>query len=267
MNVGWGFLLCAGSALLGAGLAAHLLARREQARRPGDAKLRDAERLAFLGTMTSGLAHELRNPLSTLRMHLQLLAEEWARPVSEREQTSARRLQGILKEVERLEGVLNSFMRFVSEHRLQREPTDLNKMIQELCDFVRPRASSIRMDCRLSPTLSRPEVDPSLIRQALLNLIINACEATPPGGTVTLSTEQTKSEVRVRVSDTGPGIPPDIRARIFQVYFSTKPSGAGLGLPTALRIVDEHQGSIEVESEPGRGATFTVILPWVTPHA
>jgi len=225
-------------------------------------RLRDQEQAALVGTIASGLAHEIRNPLSTLRMNLQLLREDWANPITEREQMGRKRIDVLLRETERLESVVSDFVRFASGHALRLEKTDLNLLAGELLDFLAPQAerSKIRLHRQFAPELPKVEIDPNLIRQAILNVLVNAQQVMPAGGDITIRTFENGRFVKLEVADTGPGIPSEHRDRIFNLYFSTKPGGTGLGLPMVKKILEEHQGAVEVRSEPGRGATFTLCL-------
>jgi signal transduction histidine kinase len=256
-------LVCflAGAAVGAAG--AWILARRARERAERRARrLREQEQAALVGTIASGIAHEIRNPLSTLRMNLQLLREDWADPITEREQRGRRRIDVLLRETERLESVVSDFVRFASGHAPRLEPTDLNGLAGELLDFLAPQAERARIRLRreFAPDLPRVEVDPNLMRQAVLNLLVNAQQAMPHGGEITVRTESNGEYVRLQVRDNGPGIPLEHRDKIFNLYFSTKPGGTGLGLPMVKKIVEEHQGTVEVESRPGQGAAFTLCL-------
>ncbi len=255
-------LLLAAGALAGAALV-YALQRRAAARADASARARrEEEQGALVGTIASGLAHEIRNPLSTLRMNLQLLREDWDDPITEREQKGKKRIDVLLRETERLETVVSDFVRFAAGHALRLEPTDLNSLAGELLDFLAPQAerSRIRLHREFAPALPRVDIDPNLIRQAVLNLLVNAQQVMPSGGEITVRTVENGGQVRLSVADTGPGIPPDHRDKIFNLYFSTKPGGTGLGLPMVKKIVEEHHGSVEVESEPQKGATFTLCL-------
>ncbi|MBI2932845.1 MAG: two-component sensor histidine kinase [Planctomycetes bacterium] len=238
---------------------------RRQRRRIEEAarRAREEEQGALLEHLAGGLAHEIRNPLSTLSMNIQLLREDWANPVSEREQRGVRKLDTILHEIQRLEKVLEDLLRFAAGHRLRLERIDVNKLVDELLDFFTPHAEKtrVRLTRRLSPSLPAIEADANLLRQALHNLLLNAQQAMPGGGEIVVHTSAKEHAVHVAVSDTGPGILPDVLPQIFNLYFSTKPGGTGLGLPMAKKIVDEHHGRIDVVSEPDRGTTFTVALP------
>lgn len=247
---------------------AWLALRVAERRRHRQAETGEAERRAYVGTLATGLAHELRNPISTIRMHLELLSEDWSRPVTEREQQSHKRLEVILREAKRLETSLNDFLRFAAEQRLREEPLQLNVMVNELREFLAPRAApqGVRLDVDLAPDLPVVFGDGALLRHAVVNLVINALEATPSGGSVRLGAGCDADGAYIKVSDTGRGVPPELRERIFEVYFSTKPAGTGLGLPTARKIVEQHGGRIDVESKAGAGSTFTIRLP-MKPHA
>ncbi len=255
-------LAFAAGLLLGSG-AACLHARRVRARDEARSRaLREEEQNALVGTIASGFAHEIRNPLSTLRMNLQLLREDWENPITEREQKGRRKIDVLLRETERLESVLSDFLRFAAGHALNLQRTDLNVLAGELLDFLSPQAERARIRLRreFDPRLPPVEADPTLIRQALLNLLINAQQVLGPGGEIVVRTAANGHDVRLSVSDNGPGIPPENRDRIFNLYFSTRPGGTGLGLPMVKKIVEEHQGRVEVESEVRKGSTFTICL-------
>lgn len=258
-----GLLMTTAGALAGAAIAVAVRRRLEAARRASEEARVEGDRQAFVGTLAAGLAHEMRNPLSTLRMHLELLKEDWAQPVTEREKAGSRRLDGILKETKRLEDTLAGFLRFAVNQELRREPVNLEILARDLADFLAPRLSSLglRLDAAVARDVPVVQADPGLLRNAVLNLLLNACEASPPGGAVGLRVTRDAAEVAIEVSDQGAGIPAEHLDRIFEAYFSTKPAGTGLGLPTARRIVEQHGGRLEVRSTPGRGSVFTLRLP------
>ncbi len=255
-------LAFAAGALLGGG-AVWIHARRLRAGQEALFRARrEEERNALVGTLASGLAHEIRNPLSTLRMNLQLLREDWENPITEREQKNRRKIDVLLREIDRLDSILSDLLRFAAGHALDLRPTDLNGLAGELLDFLSPQAERARIRLRrdLDPRLPAVDVDPNLIRQALQNLLVNAQQALPGGGEITVRTSANGHDVLLSVSDNGPGIPVENRERIFDLYFSTRPGGTGLGLPMVRKIVEEHRGTVEVETAPGRGATFTLCL-------
>lgn len=243
--------------------AADQLARIERARAEEVERSRRLdEQVTLVGTIASGIAHEIRNPLSTLRMNLQLLREDWENPITEREHKGKKRIDVLLRETGRLETVVSDFVRFAAGHALKLEPCDLNTLAAELLDFLGPQADRgrVKLSRDFARGLPTVDVDVSLIRQSLLNLMVNAQQAMPNGGEIALRTFEDGPFVKVEVRDTGPGIPPENLDRIFTLYFSTKPGGTGLGLPMVKKIVEEHGGAVEVRSEPGKGAAFTLCL-------
>jgi signal transduction histidine kinase len=226
-------------------------------------RARQAERLAELGTLTGGLAHEIKNPLSTVQLNLQLLEED-LRADHPGLTRVLNRLATVRNETARLRETLDDFLRYAGRLELDRRPTELNGLLEELVDFFTPQAQIQRVQLRLRksdpPLVAR--IDPRLIKQAVLNLMLNACQAMPRGGELMLSvTRNGSSDALIDVIDTGPGITPQAAERIFQAYYSTKKGGTGLGLPMSKRIAQEHGGDLSVRSEPGKGSDFTLRLP------
>ncbi len=276
--VGW---LIAGGVGLAVGGAVSTLFSRANSRkqivrvRRAERRARSAERLAELGSMTSGLAHEIKNPLSTIRLNIQLLAESLAELEIEQDDRArlGRRVDALQREIERLKDILTDFLDFAGEKKLDPSPTDLNAMVGELADFFHPQAErqSVRLYVTPSTDSVVADVDGPLVKQAVLNLLLNALQAmgepSEGGGPreIYLRTEIAddgeQREARLRVADTGNGMDEEMLASIFKPYFTTKSSGTGLGLPTSRRIIEEHGGRIEVHSEPGRGTEFTLIFP------
>ena len=226
-------------------------------------RARQAERLAELGTLTGGLAHELKNPLSTIQLNLQLLGEDIMpeNPALPRLQS---RLSTVQKETSRLRDILDDFLRFAGRMELVRKPVELNDMLEELVDFYTPQAQLQRVALRLrrSDEPLFAAVDEKLVKQAILNLMINALQAMPEsGGEIILSARQEEGQAIIDVTDTGRGMDAATASRIFDAYYSTKRGGTGLCLAIARRIVHEHGGQIRVTSEQGKGADFTITLP------
>lgn len=249
----------------------------------GDSSTRDAplaEQLRELSALTGGLAHEIRNPLSTLKVNLQLLDEDWrqvessdpaghpeAQDIARRSRT---RITTLLKEADRLEQILHDFLQYIGRRDLKCTRTDLNHVVSELADFYRPQAhiGGIELTLRVHDRPLLCDVDVNLLKQALLNLLINAQQAMQHGGHLRLTLSKDDAGfARIDVTDSGSGIPAESRERIFQAYYSTKKGGTGLGLATARRIIREHGGTISVQSEPAGGATFTIRLPMHDPGA
>jgi signal transduction histidine kinase len=225
-------------------------------------RAQQAERLAELGTLTGGLAHEIKNPLSTVGLNLQLLREDldannpaYSRLIS--------RLTTVQQETGRLREILDDFLRYAGRIEVERKPVELNRLLEELVDFLSPQAGLQRVQLRLkrAPHGITAAVDPKLLKQAVLNLMLNGLQAMPGGGEMILSLSNGDGQAVIDVIDTGPGIAPETVAKIFQAYYSTKKGGTGLGLAMAKRIAEEHGGSIEVRSELGKGSDFSLRLP------
>ena len=227
------------------------------------ARARGQEQLAELGQLAGGLAHEIKNPLSTINVNLSLLEEDLRRFDDEAHQRWLRRLRSVQEEAARVKGILDDFLRFAGKIELNLSVADLRRLVGELLDFFAPQAEAARVVLRssLSDDPVPCRVDADLLKQALLNLVINAVQAMPDGGELILRVCAEGRKGVIEVIDTGRGIPPERRAKIFEAYYSTKPHGTGLGLPMTRRIILEHQGSIQVESEPGKGTRFIIRLP------
>jgi signal transduction histidine kinase len=169
----------------------------------------------------------------------------------------------VQKETSRLRDILDDFLRYAGKLELDRQPTDLNELLEDLVDFFLPQAQAQRTKLRLRRTdgpLVAP-VDPKLIKQAVLNLMLNALQAMPGGGELILGAARQDGQALIDVIDTGKGIPPDAVDKIFNAYYTSKKGGTGLGLAMAQRIVKEHGGQISVKSEMGKGSDFTLRLP------
>lgn len=269
-------------AVFGAGLAAlaawwvvRVSLRRA---RVAERKAHSARRLAEVGAMTSGLAHEIKNPLSTIGLNAQLLAESidaLALPDDEKNRLT-RRIASLRRETDRLRGILEDFLRYAGELRLEPRRVDANPILEELSDFFHPQADTqhvrIRLDLAQGPLYA--DLDAAHFKQAILNLMLNAVQAMasqPPDRPRELILRTARSEdldesptVEVHIIDTGPGIPAEALPKVFNPYFTTKSGGTGLGLPTARRIVEAHGGRLDVFTEPGQGTDFRLTLP--APH-
>jgi signal transduction histidine kinase len=228
-----------------------------------DAAGRLRAQYAEVSQLAGGLAHEIRNPLSTVSLNLDMLAEDFQNPETPRDRRVRERIERLRHEVHRLYGILENFLRFARIQDLQFADGDLNGIVEELCDFYQPYAASrsIVMRTQFSADLPPIRLDTELFKQALLNLVLNAEHAMPSGGELILTTRRQGPWVLLEVTDTGVGMTEEVRARIFDAFFSTRSAGSGLGLPTARKIVEAHGGSIHVESEPGKGSQFTIRLP------
>ena len=227
------------------------------------ARSRGQDHLAELGRLAGGLAHEIKNPLSTININLRLLTEDLARFGDEQHQRLLRRLKGVQEESYRLKTILDDFLRYAGKYELAPASVDLRRIVGELCDFFTPQAQDAHVVLRSclpdKPVICR--IDENLFKQALLNLMINAVQAMTNGGELIIRVAAQYDSGIVEVIDTGPGIPADQLGRVFDVYYSTKKHGTGLGLPTSRRIVHEHGGTIRMESEVGKGTRFVITMP------
>ena len=256
----WGLLAGWVSSLIVFGIAGWLAYQRYERLQK---RARESERLAELGTLTGGLAHEIKNPLSTVQLNLQLLGEDLD-PENPAFPRLSSRLTTVQKETARLRDTVDDFLRYAGRMELVKQPTELNTLLEELVDFFSPQAQLQRVQLRLRRSdgqLVAP-VDERLLKQAILNLMINALQAMPEaGGEIILSARKQDGRALLEVIDTGRGMDPETVARIFDAYYSTKRSGTGLGLAIARRVVREHGGEIRVRSEPGKGSAFEMSLP------
>lgn len=223
-------------------------------------QLRRADRLSTLGELSAELAHEIRNPLGSIRGTAEILKDD-VRPDDPRHEFA----EILIKEVDRLNRVLEDFLRFARQAPLERGRFDLNAVVREVLDLSRRQAERSRVEVLVNlAELPQLTGDGGQIRQALLNLVLNALQVMPAGGRLTVTTRLTDALAEVAVADTGPGIPDGEQERIFKTFVTTRPDGTGLGLPISQRIVASHGGRIAVASVPGAGATFTVTLPLPT---
>lgn len=224
-------------------------------------RMRRMERFLSLATLASGLHHEIKNPLTALSIHIQLLEESLSNGAASE---SVDELVGVLKtEVCRLNGVLESFRSFANLQHLTIQPTDGVEVVENAIRLIRPQASGQHVQI----TLLHPEkelppvpVDAEKFEQAVLNLIINALEAMPEGGNLIVSATVVDEEFRVSVQDSGPGIPEEIRPNLFQPYFSTKERGSGMGLALSEKLISQHGGHIGYRTGP-EGTTFEIAIP------
>lgn len=225
-----------------------------------------SRKLVSLGRLTAGIAHEVKNPLNAMSIHLELLRTKIraADPAPANAGVILDHVRVIEGEVRRLDEVVQGFLKFTRPDDLRLQPVRVAGLIQEILPVVRPEAErrGITVDVACGPAVSPVHADEAMLRQVLLNLAINACQAMPDGGTLQLScAEAPRGRVEIRVSDTGVGISSEHLGKIFDLYFTTKEEGTGLGLSMVYRIVQMHDGEIDVESTPGRGTTFRVLLP------
>jgi signal transduction histidine kinase len=216
-----------------------------------------ATRLAALSRITSGVAHEVKNPLHAMVLHLELL-----RSKLDSGKDPAKHVDVLTSEVNRLNRVVQTFLDFTRPLQLQTRKYDASELLREVL-LLTPLTpdNKIEVVFRLADEPAWIEADIDLLKQALLNIVINACQAMPEGGILTLATTRQNNQIELSVGDTGIGIPEDMREKIFNLYFTTKEQGSGIGLAQAFRAVQMHSGSIDVESKPEQGTRFKILLP------
>lgn len=219
-----------------------------------------SRKLADLGKLTSGVAHEIKNPLNAMIIHLELLKQKLNDPP----ETVAKSLEFLGGEVHRLDRMVQGFLRFVRPQTLELRPMNLNSLLREVVQLTEAQGAHVGVTFapRLDDTIPPINGDPELLRQAFLNLVLNACQAMSDGGTVTLVTDQLVGGIiRAHVIDQGVGIPDEHLDKIFRLYYTTKPDGNGIGLSLVYRIIQMHGGNIEVHSKIGQGTTMTITFP------
>jgi signal transduction histidine kinase len=223
------------------------------------------ERFISLGTLASGLHHEIKNPLTALSIHVQLLEKRLREPAPRR---PVDELLGVVKsEILRLNGVLESFRDFASLQRLNLRPADPVGLLDELAHLIRPQADQQHVEVVIRrPAEGTPRVplDIEKFKQAVLNLMINALEAMAEGGSLVAEASARDGELVVSISDTGHGMPPEIHRNLFKPYFSTKARGTGMGLALTEKLIGQHGGRIEFQTSP-RGTTFRIAIPLEPP--
>jgi signal transduction histidine kinase len=227
-----------------------------------------AETYAEFAALVGALAHEIRNPLSTIRLNMELLAEDFETtdpdsPTKQRDRRAKAKIDLVRQECDRLQKLLGDFLDFARQESLTLEPANLNVELSQLLDFFAPRAreADVEVVRYLDPELPNVRLDRETFRSAVLNLLINAVQAMDTGGQMVVRTRAAGLGVILELIDTGPGMDSETLAKAFRAFYTTKQGGSGLGLPTARKIVEAHGGTIDVESAPGRGTKVTIWLP------
>jgi PAS domain S-box-containing protein len=249
-------------------------------KRQEDAKLQ-TERLALIGAMAAKLAHEIRNPMSSVGLNLDLLKDEItslqetadAWPDSEKPEARAAVLRAAAEaselirsigaEVRRLRNVTEDYLKFARLPKIKLEPLSLNQLLERHLEFMQPTFQShhVLLETDFDPRLPAVDADEEQLWQAVLNLIRNAMDAMPDGGHLLVSTRRDGAWTNLRIADSGIGMTSEAREKLFMPFFSTKHGGTGLGMPLTLQIVTEHGGTIQCESASGKGTTIVIILP------
>lgn len=229
---------------------------------------KDVSKLEQLSRLTGQIAHEIKNPLSTIKVNLRLIAEQLTQTgINDRNFAGAiRKINVVEKEADRLEHILDDFLRYVGKTELSVMETDINSLLSDIIDFYSPQAHSHSVTIRqgLSEETIVCKVDGDMLKQAILNLFINAQQAMLGGGDLMIRTERQGANGVIQISDTGSGIEAGKLANIFDSYYSSKAGGSGLGLATVKKIIEMHGGTIGVNSEQGKGTLFTIKLPLIS---
>jgi signal transduction histidine kinase len=216
-----------------------------------------------LAALAGSLAHEIKNPLSVIRMNMELLAEDFAQPETPRERRALSKIEMVTRQCTRLENLLNDFLKFSRVRRLELRMGSLNEHVERVLDLYAAQAKEqgVEMVRYLDADLPSIQLNAETLQAALVNLVKNALEAMPDGGQLIARTRLTRTGVALDLIDTGCGMDERTAVRMFEAFYSTKNGGSGLGLPTAQKIIEAHSGRISVHSEKGRGTQFTLEFP------
>jgi hypothetical protein len=237
--------------------------RDPEATRQLGRRLQTADRLAAISRLTGGVAHEVKNPLNAMLMHVELAKMK----LNHGDYDLESQMEVISSEILRLDRVVKTFLDFTKPVELHPADTTLQDLAHDVADLARPQAAAcgIELIVRTSEEPVNVIVDPDLLKQAILNVVVNAIEAMSqsgkPNGVLTIESSIRANAAEIRIADTGPGIPPELREKIYNLYFTTKAKGSGIGLAMTFQIVQLHDGTIEVATETGKGTTFTIRLP------
>lgn len=225
-------------------------------------QLEYAKKLAALSKLTSGVAHEVKNPLNAIVIHLELLKSQVA---SQSPEQAARSLDVITQEIKRLDRVVRNFLNFNRPVDVKLEEEEIQPILQEVVALAQAEAQqrNVQISLQTAERLPKIRLDPDLMRQCLLNVVLNGCQAMPQGGNLRIATALRNGSLELSVQDEGVGIPPESREKIFNLYYTTKENGNGIGLATVFKVVQLHNGEIRVDSEVGKGSTFTLTFPAV----
>ncbi len=232
-------------------------------RKRKEARLRRAESLASLTTLAAGVAHEIKNPLGSIGIHIQLIQKALKRDKVITEETAGTYLEIINEEIERLNEIIVDFLFAVRPMDTSLSLSHINSVVSDLIEFIKHELerNGITVHMDLDPNIPKIYMDEKYIKQALLNIIKNAEAAMPDGGELTIKTFERDGFVHVHIKDTGVGISEENMAKIFEPYFTTKDFGSGLGLTVVYKIIKEHGGEIFLESKEGEGTTFILTFP------
>jgi PAS domain S-box-containing protein len=232
-------------------------------KRSREARLRRAESLASLTTLAAGVAHEIKNPLGSIGIHIQLIQKALSAVKASKRKEIEKYINVVNEEVERLNKIVVDFLFAVRPIDIHLEDKDLNTIIKDLLDFVRYEVeeAGIELKDELDDSLPDLRLDEKYLKQALLNIVKNAIYAMPDGGVLRLATERKSDDVLLHIEDSGSGMSEEVMSKIFEPYFTTKDFGSGIGLTLVYKVIKEHLGDISVSSKPGKGSRFTISFP------
>ena len=221
-----------------------------------------SRRLAAIGRLTSGVAHEVKNPINAIVVHLEVLRQK----LQQVDPDTRRHMDVIGNEIQRLDRVVQTLVDFTRPVELRLADIDLRRIVEEVALLAEPDAArhGVKIERRVQEELLPVKVDADLVKQAMLNIVLNGVQAMPEGGPLVISASRNGDEARIEVRDRGRGIPLEIRDKIFNLYFTTKPKGSGIGLAMTYRVMQLHNGAVEYESTEGQGTTFLLRFPLST---
>jgi signal transduction histidine kinase len=226
-------------------------------------RLFQSEKMAVIGKLAADVAHSIRNPMTSIKMRLFSLERSLELSPNQKED-----LEVVSEEMRRLDNIVRNFLEFSRPPKLKKQKVVVADVLEMTLQLLQHRLElhGVEVEKRLDPFVPAIDADPELLKEFLVNFIVNACEAMKDGGKLTITEEEAMDErigrsVRIAIADTGPGIPEALQSKVFEPFFSTKEDGTGLGLSIALRIIDEHGGRLDLRSSEGEGATFIIPLP------
>lgn len=228
-----------------------------------ETRLRRSESLASMTTMAAGIAHEIKNPLAAMKIHVQLLRKEYERKGQITYEQAERYLNVLEEEISYLNGIAVDFLFAVKPMNVDLKLADVNNLCKDIVNFIEPELNDnlIEIECKYAQYLPKVELDVNYMKQALLNIVKNAMHAMEGGGNLTILTKLDGDFISLSISDTGSGIPEEKISKIFEPYYTTKDTGTGLGLTVVFKVIKEHKGEISVSSVINEGTTFTILLP------